>query len=204
MRVFVLTTGRAASKTFAHACQYIDGMTSAHESNCGQVMSRLDYPDNHIEVDNRLVWFLGSIDQRYQDSDTFYVYLTRDIDKVVESYLSRWHLGISIVRAFYHGVLMNPKKPDIATAKESCRLFVQTVDENIHYFLRYRSNWSRVRVENLEQDFFQFIDKAGLSGDEQALRKAINDVHNLNNKKYFKKGWLRSLRNHFSSRRLSR
>lgn len=204
MRVFVLTTGRAASKTFAQACQYIDGMTSAHESNCGQVLSRLDYPDNHIEIDNRLVWFLGGMDKRYQDSDTFYVYLTRDNEKVVESYLSRWHFSVSIVRAFYHGILMIPKKPDIGTARESCRLFVQTVDENTRYFLQHRSNWSQVRVENLEQDFFQFMDKAGLSGDKQALSKAINSVHNLNKKKYFNQGWFRSLRNHFSSRRLSR
>lgn len=204
MRVFVLTTGRAASKTFAQACQYIDGMTSAHESNCGQVLSRLDYPDNHIEIDNRLVWFLGGMDKRYQDSDTFYVYLTRDNEKVVESYLSRWHLSVSIVRAFYHGILMIPKKPDIGTARESCRLFVQTVDENIRYFLGNRSNGSHVGVENLEQGFFKFMEKADLSGDKQALIKAISSVHNVNKKKYVKPGWLRSLRNHFSSRRLSR
>ncbi len=200
----MLTTGRAASKTFAHACQFIDGMTSAHESNCGQILSRLDYPDNHIEVDNRLVWFLGGLDKRYQDRDTYYVYLTRDNDKIVESYLSRWHLSVSIVRAFYHGVLMIPKKPDIATARESCRLFVQTVDENICYFLANRSNWSHVSVENLEQDFFKFLEKAGLSGNRQALSKAISNVHNLNKKKYVKSGWLRSLRNYFSSRRLNR
>ncbi len=203
MRVFVLTTGRAASKTFAYACKHLDGMTAGHETNRQKIDSRLDYPDNHVEVDNRLVWFLGGLDKRYDDGNTFYVYLTRDADKVVESYLSRWHLKVSINRAFYHGILMNPKKPDIDTARKSCRLFVETVDENIHYFLKNRRNWSHVRVEHLERDFFDFMKNAGLTGDSDIIAAALGNIKNVNKKKYKKKGWARKLFVRFSSRKLT-
>ncbi|MFO8086269.1 MAG: hypothetical protein R6T91_00500, partial [Bacteroidales bacterium] len=56
--------------------KHLDGMTAGHETNRQKIDSRLDYPDNHVEVDNRLVWFLGGLDKRYDDGNTFYVYLT--------------------------------------------------------------------------------------------------------------------------------
>ena len=202
MRVFVLTPGRTASKTFAYACKHLDGMTAGHETNYGRIDFRLDYPDNHVEVDNRLAWFIGGLDKRYADDNTFYVYLTRDTDKVVESYLTRWHLKVSINRAFYHGILMNPKKPDIDTARKSCRLFVETVDENIRYFLKNRTNWAHVRVENLERDFFEFMKNAGLTGDADRIVEALRDIKNVNKKKYQKKGWVRKILVRFSSRKL--
>lgn len=200
MRVFVLTTGRAASKTFAYACRHLDGMSAAHESNGGKIAFRLEYPDNHVEVDNRLVWFLGGLDKRYKDEETFYVHLTRNADRVVESYLVRWHLTISITRAFYHGILMNPKKPDVATARESSLLFTETVDENIRFFLKNRSNWARVRVEHLEQDFFEFMKKAGLTGDVDKISQVLGHIKNENKKKYRKKGRVKKILSIFSSR----
>lgn len=202
MRVFVLTTGRTASKTFASACKYLDGMTAGHETNTRKISGRLDYPDNHVEVDNRLVWFLGGLDRRYGDSSTFYVHLTRNPDKVVESYLLRWHMKVSIVRAFYHGLLMTPKKPDMHTARQSCRLFVETVDDNIYYFLKNRKNWFHVRVEDLEQDFFAFMSAACLKGDREAIHRALNDIKNVNKKKYRHRTRLGKFRSIFSSRRL--
>ncbi len=202
MRVFVLTTGRTASKTFAYACKHLDGMTAGHETNVRKISDRLDYPDNHVEVDNRLVWFLGALGRRYEDDRTFYVYLTRNTDKVVESYLLRWHMTVSIVRAFYHGILMNPKKPDTETARQSCRFFVETVDENIRYFLRNRNNWAHVSVENLEKDFFAFMTASGLTGDRKAISRALHDIKNVNKKKYGRRTWTGKIRAMFSSRRL--
>lgn len=203
MRVFVLTTGRAASKTVAHACTHIDGMSAGHETNRGKIDGRLDYPDNHIEVDNRLVWFLGGLDKRYDDSDTFYVYLTRHPDKVVASYLTRWHITVSITRAFYHGILMKPQKPDMDTARKSCGLFVETVDENIRHFLKNRDNWASVRVENLTDDFFEFMNQCGLTGDTDAIGTALNDIRNKNKKKYGRTRAVKKFFNRFSSRKLS-
>ena len=60
------------------------GYSVGHEQNvCLTGEDRFSYPDNHIEVDNRLSWLLGRLDSRH-DSSTFYVHLTRDPKKVFE------------------------------------------------------------------------------------------------------------------------
>lgn len=202
MRVFVLTTGRAASTTFAEAAALIDGMTAGHETHKGMVEGRLDYPDNHIESDNRLVWFLGSLDRLYDDADTFYVYLHRDPERVARSYRERWHITVSIVRAFYHAFLMNREKPDPERALQACRLFVTTVEDNIRFFLRDRRNWAEVRVESLEQDFFRFMDQAGLSGDREKISAVLNSVRNISKRQGKGNNVLRRLQAKFSSTKL--
>jgi len=202
MRVFVLTTGRAASATFAEAAALIDGMTTGHESHRGMLEGRLDYPDNHLESDNRLVWFLGSLDRLYDDADTFYVYLHRDPERVAYSYRERWHIDVSVVRAFYHAVLMNKKKPDADVALKACRLFVDTVEDNIRFFLKGRSNWAEIRVETLEEDFFNFMNKSGLTGDREKISLALNRVSNASKRKGKKNGFLHRLQAFFSSTKL--
>ncbi|TDT44346.1 hypothetical protein DES49_0448 [Halospina denitrificans] len=184
MRVFVLTAGRTASQTVALACEHINGMTAAHESRRRMIENRLDYPDNHVEVDNRLAWFLGSLERLYSDDETFYVFLRRDPERVAASYIKRWHITVSIVRAFYHGILMcRNKKPTEDDKMASARLFVQTVEDNITAFLSSRTNYAVINTENLEADFLEFMDKAGLEGDRDAISEALNTTHNLNKAK---------------------
>lgn len=203
MRVFVLTTGRAASKTFANACQLLDGMSAGHETRVDHIPDRLSFPDNHVEVDNRLVWFLGGIAARYPDEQTFYVHLTRSPEKVAESYLKRWHIKVSVVRAFYHGILMNSDKPNVEAARETCRFFVETVNENIRYFLNGRRNWCEVRVEHLRDDFFAFMNQAGLEGDREEIARILGMADNTNKAKYDKNRPCRRIANRFSGRRLN-
>ena len=203
MRIFVLTSGRTASKTFARASQLLDGMSAGHETRAGIVEDRLSYPDNHVEVDNRLAWFLGSLDKMYDDSDTFYVYLTRDSESVAESYLKRWHIKVSVVRAFYHGILMHSEKPHVARARESCRLFVETVNDNIRYFLSHRKNWCEVRVDHFVEDYFAFMDQVGLTGDKEEISEILNSVINANKAKYDKESPWKRFFNRFSDRRLT-
>ena len=202
MRVFVLTTGRAASTTFASACHHIDGMSAGHETRRAMIEGRLDYPDQHIEVDNRLAWFLGSLDHLYSDADTFYVHLTRDPEQVARSYRERWHLRVSAVRAFYHGVLMHRHKPDADEALRACRLFVETVNDNIRFFLAQRDNWVHVRIENLEADFFHFMDRAGLTGDREKIATVLRQSSNISKRRHKKAGILKRLRYRISRNRL--
>ena len=184
MRVFVLTAGRTASQTVALACEHIDGMTAAHESRRRMIENRLDYPDNHVEVDNRLAWFLGSLERLYSDDQTFYVFLRRDPERVAASYIKRWHITVSIVRAFYHGILMcRNKKPTEDDKMASARLFVQTVEDNITTFLRSRTNYAVINTENLEPDFLAFMDTAGLTGDRDAISATLNSLNNPNKPK---------------------
>lgn len=111
MNVFVLSTGRCGSLTFAKACEHITNFTSAHESKSDYARSAesnaipyqsLTYPGCHIEIDNRLSWFLGGLDKTY-GRDTYYVHLMRDRDLVARSYARRWHKGIMM--AFASGIL---------------------------------------------------------------------------------------------------
>ena len=84
LNVFVLCTGRCGSVTFARACRFIDNYTAGHETAHGY---NLEYPDRHIEVDNRLSWFLGRLDERYPDA--YYVHLLRRREDVVQSFARR-------------------------------------------------------------------------------------------------------------------
>lgn len=184
MRVFVLTTGRAASQTFARAATHIHGMSAAHESRRARIEDRLDYPDNHVEVDNRLVWFLGSLDQRFRDEETFYVVLRRDPEEVAVSYVRRWHINVSIVRAFFNGILMfRERKPSSGERLRAARLFVRTVDDNVDHFLKNRDNYCVIRTDALESGFFRFLDQAGLDGDREAIRRELTTVHNRSKRK---------------------
>lgn len=200
MRVFVLTTGRSGSTTFAEACTHIEGMTSGHEIHAGMIEGRLEYPNNHIESDNRLVWFLGTLDRLYDDEDTFYVHLTRDREKVAYSYRDRWQGAICVARHFYHGILMNRAKPDMARALEACRLLVDTVEDNVAFFLSRRQNWVTVRMESLEEDFFKFMDAAGLQGDRDKIMTALRTVKSGNKYARKKGSVLYKLRALYSSR----
>jgi hypothetical protein len=89
MRVFVLTTGRSGSTTFAAACSHLTNFTSGHESRWNSSPhERLEFPDGHIEIDNRLTWFSGMLHARYPAAR--YVHLTRDPDMVARSFQRRW------------------------------------------------------------------------------------------------------------------
>ncbi len=180
MRVFVLTTGRAASKTFAKACGHIKGMTAAHESRAEMLSDRLVYPDQHVEVDNRLVWFLGSLDRLYRDTETHYVFLKRDRAKVSESYLRRWFVRQSLVRGFYHSILMRKGDPSPDERAIACDLCIETIEDNIDFFLRGRQNVSVVNVETLRADFATFIERAGVKCDLERAFAELDVTTNLN------------------------
>ncbi len=66
MNVFVLSTGRCGSTTFAKACTAITNFSVGHERNRMLVgEARWQYPEHHIEIDNRLIWMLGALEKHY-------------------------------------------------------------------------------------------------------------------------------------------
>lgn len=169
MRVFVLNTGRCGSTTFIKACHHLATFTAGHETNCQRYgPARLDYPNWHIEADNRLSWMLGSLEHRYTD-DVAWVHLRRDREAVARSFLNRWESEFrsNIIRAFAHGIIMR----DVAyTADERidvCRYYVDTVTANIETFLAQRPHLS-VQLEEVDRDFPIFLDAIGAKGDVEA------------------------------------
>jgi len=130
MRVFVLCTGRCGSVTFSKACSHITNFTVAHESG-RKTGYDLGYPDNHIEVDNRLVWFAGRLHEKYPDA--FYVHLTRDEEATAASYAARDLKKKSrILRAFALGIKQQRGRVD---AMQEAREMVATMNANIREFL---------------------------------------------------------------------
>ena len=189
MRIFVLTTGRSGSLTFARACEHITNFTSGHETRSHlHGAARFGYPDQHIEVDNRLSWVLGSLG-RHTTDDRF-VHLVRDPEAVARSFARRLELeppttstmakravrgavpaplGQSIITAFAHTIINGPS-PAPEEALDICRFYVDVVTDNITAFLRERDH---VTVHlGSDADFEAFWTWAEAEGD---LSGALGD-----------------------------
>jgi hypothetical protein len=143
----------------------------------------MGYPDRHIEADNRLSWLLGRLDREFGD-EAYYIHLLRDSDCVANSHVLRYSHGIML--AYRRGILRGlPHDSDpMAVALD----YVDTVNENIRYFLRDKSHSMRFDLEHAEQDLVRFWSFIGAEGDLQAALMELNRPHNatVKNKRYKK------------------
>jgi len=160
MNIFVLCTGRSASTTFARAAAHLSNFTAGHETRAGRLgRDRVTFPPNHVEVDNRLTWFLGRLDAAYPQA--FYVHLRRDREETARSFLARYDSGI--IAAYRRSILMD--LPESADPMAVCRDYVDTVTAQIDHFLRDKPRWMEVRVENAKVDFAAFWERIQGQGD---------------------------------------
>lgn len=170
MRVFVVGTGRCGSMTAAAAFSHATNFTASHEGRADATpMDRLRFEDRHIEVDNRLSWFLGPLHERYPDAR--YIHLTRDVDAVVASFLRRWpahKLGTTIrqaiarqtrasvpsaiMPAFAHALMLRHTEWPPAEREAVVRFYVHTVTSNIVEFLKDKPAM-RIELETAQDDF---------------------------------------------------
>jgi len=177
--VFILTVGRSGSNAFAEACSHITNYSSGHESRSGSIGSaRVDYDDGHIEVDNKLSWMLGQLDEKYGD-DAFYVHLIRNRAEVVESWNQRWSHSFSNIRFFTEGVLSNV--PELLS--DADRLIVgeqhyDAVEANIRLFLKDKSHVLTVHLEDIENGFTRFWEEIEAEGDFPAAVAEFKIKHN--------------------------
>lgn len=177
MNVFVLTTGRTGSLSFERACEHINNYTAAHESRSQLTGdARLNFPDNHIEIDNRLSWFLGRLDQAFGDN-AIYVHLKRDENAVAKSYARRWNRETSIVRAYAYGVL-KLQEHHIKNPEAVCLDFVKTTNANIESFLKDKSKSMTFDLGHLETDFEKFWELIDAQGDLNQALEAFKSGHN--------------------------
>ena len=168
MNVFVLSTGRCGSLTFARACSHIANYSAAHESRVARLGDdRVAFPPDHIEVDTRLSWFLGRLDRAYGDS-AFYVHLTRDPEKVAASWARRFHVLGGMATGYRDHILAAPTAPRPISRAEAAADYVRTVTENIELFLSDKSRTMRFRFEEAEEAFPDFWSRIGAEGDLQA------------------------------------
>ncbi len=175
MNIFILNTGRCGSMTFIQACQHISNYSSAHESRCDQLgEARLAYPDNHIEADNRLSWFLGKLDAHY-GNNAAYVHLMRDHGNTASSYAKRLFPG-GIIPAYRKGILQHlpDNVPDLSVSLDYCN----TVNSNIELFLKDKTRKMQFTLENAEQDFRRFWSFIEAEGDLESALAEFNTAYN--------------------------
>lgn len=175
--IFVLCTGRCGSMTLARACAHLTNRTSAHESRTHLLgPDRLAYPPRHIEIDNRLSWLLGRLDQTWGNRAA-YVHLTRDPDEVARSYAARAHQGI--LKAYRNDIIARSRfKNRKAQVIDFARDYVDTVTDNITLFLRDKTHVLPMTLESLSEDFETFIGWSGAEGDLDAARAELAVRHN--------------------------
>jgi hypothetical protein len=177
MNVFVLSTGRTGTMSLERACRHISNYTVSHESRCNLLgEDRLRYPKNHIEIDNRLSWFLGRLEKVYGD-DAIYVHMRRNEDQVARSYVTRWNRETSIIRAYAYGILKR-QEHQIDDPMAISKDYVQTVDENIEAFLENKPRKMTFHLENAAADFPRFWSLTGAEGDQDSAWQAFNDTAN--------------------------
>ena len=179
MNVFVLCTGRCGSTTFSKAAAHMTNFTAGHETRCSLIGNhRLAYPPSHIEIDNRLSWFLGRLDCAY-GKNACYVHLQRDLLETAESFCDRWNFGI--MQAYRSGILMGGKVTDAADEKAKFSVafdYCRTVNENICCFLKDKPNHMAFRLENAANDWERFWTWIGAKGDFAASLGEWNIKHN--------------------------
>jgi hypothetical protein len=174
VNVFILSAGRSGSQTFARACDHITNYTSAHESRSGVLgEAHFDYPDNHIESDNRLSWLLGRLDRRFGDR-AFYVHLTRATRPVAASWAKRAHTGM--MNAYRYAILWHC--PKNATPLEVALDYCHTVEENIRLFLRDKENRMDFPLEEARERFPEFWRRIAAEGDLAAALAEFDVRHN--------------------------
>lgn len=164
MNIFILNSGRCGSTTFIRACRHISNYTALHESRCGMIgEERLNYPNNHIEADNRLSWFLGRLDQKY-GNEAFYVHLSRGREATAESFAKRSEYGI--MQAYSDGILLELEGEP--SAHEIALDYLDTIESNIECFLKDKNNKMEFKLELAKQDFTTFWQRIAAQGDLNA------------------------------------
>lgn len=180
MRVIVLCTGRSGSLTFARACSHITNYTVGHESRSRRLgKDRFTLPDNHIEADNRLVWFPAALEQEYGDR-AFYVHLIRNREATIQSYNRRWIRNGSLIRAYCEGIhQIALHKLDRRLRLEVVGDFYDQVNANITHFLKDKEQQFCLHIENASVEFPQFWNLIGAEGD---LKRAVATFDHTFNK----------------------
>ncbi|MCK4751110.1 MAG: hypothetical protein KAT15_28825 [Bacteroidales bacterium] len=187
MRVFVLCTGRSGSLTFIRACGHITNYTSGHETRSRRLgEDRFRYPDQHIEADNRLVWFPGAMDSAFGSAPVF-VHLIRNKEDTVHSYNRRWIKNGSLIRAYCEGIhQIALHKLDNDRRLEVVGDFYDQVNDNIRHFLRDKEKKITIHIENATEGFSEFWNMIGAEGNLEEALHSFEQRYNRSKTRRFK------------------
>lgn len=172
--VFVINTGRCGSVSFSEACKIVRNYSTTHESLWGKKLpERIEYPSNHIEIDNRLSFYMGELHKKYGD-DALYVHLYRDNLQTARSYFNRITDQNSI--AFSWSKSINRSK---VPSLQDCLDMVVSQNQNIDFFCSNVKNSMSIDIELIEEEFPKFLNIIGADFDKNSIAgifsKRLND-----------------------------
>jgi hypothetical protein len=130
---------------------------------------RVEFPDRHIEIGNRLPWFLGRLDERF-GQEAFYVHLQRDPAAVARSYAGRLKgaPNSGIIAAYASQIARQQDWAERDDVLPICEDYVRTVAENIRLFLKDKPHQMDFWLENAATDWPRFWQAIAAEGDDQA------------------------------------
>ena len=172
MRVFVVSTDYCGDVTFAKACAHATNYTAGHQTGLRNHYS-LTYPDDHIEVDSRLAWFLGPLAESYP-REVYWVHLCRDALATARSFERHGDMGI--LAAYRHGI----KGGACDCVPREARSLLRTVTANIRVFLARQAH-ATIFIERAREEFPAIWKAIGAAGDLAAALQEFDasDYHLL-------------------------
>ena len=178
MRVFVIGTGRCGTVTLSKALALQFSYSVGHESRTTLFKDRLCYPDNHIEVDNRLSWFTGLLREIYDPQETVFVHMRRDAHAVAMSYALRYRPG-GLLHAFMHGIIQTT--PGNATHEDRVHtslLMVEAIQSQCELFLQSVPMAVTIDLEQPRDGIRLLCEYVHLQKYEDTFLDAMGQVHN--------------------------
>ena len=179
--IFILSAGRCGSMTIIRACEHITNYTSDHESGRLQKSHKkynLIYPEYHIESDNRLTWFLGSLQKMY-GNEAFYLKLTRNKKNIIDSYLMRKSFNQGIIPAYAINIFQQNKwKISKKGYKWAVEHYVNTSYNNIDYFLEDKQHKLEIDIDNPLDKFKLFWNNIQAKGNIQLALNEFSSNYN--------------------------
>jgi hypothetical protein len=168
-QVFVLTTGRSGSTTLYLALSASRNYTVGHESSKtkGLGHARFVYPAGHIEVDNRLVWFLPILSGMYPGGSTLWVHLVREREACVASIMKT-----QILRQAYPILLQQRAKLPVFAED-----YYETVNALIQSFLADRDEVAYLELGD-DSGFKALWERIEAEGDLERALGIWRKVHN--------------------------
>lgn len=168
MNIFVLAAGGCETDEFLAACGHIENFSSARRSmRISPLGGQLDYPDGHIEIDDRLTWFLGRLDERFGDR-AFYVHLVYDPEGAASHMARSLDDPDHVMHAYAKEVLSGGSRD----SRDNSLDFWGTANANIGLFLKDKTQKMTFRLGHAEEDFRVFWNRIGARGSlDMALRE---------------------------------
>ena len=111
--------------------------------------------------------------------DAFYLKLTRNKEKIVNSYLKRKSLNQGILPAFAINIFQQ-KKWSVSSAgyEWAANHYVNTVYDNIDFFLKNKSNFMELDIDSPMESFTKFWQKIEAKGNIENALKEFDKKYN--------------------------